>query len=104
MLGWLHTASRVCQNLCFAYSLPVLVDYIDDSEQILDICSALAAECQISQLEKVKKCFFFQLPICQNIFLKKRLCSMEGNYYNQFCFQYTEILETLNSALSPAKT
>lgn len=59
MLGWLHTASRVCQNLCFAYSLPVLVDYIDDSEQILDICSALAAECQISQLEKVKKCFFF---------------------------------------------
>jgi len=59
MLGWLHIASRVCQNLCFVYSLPVLVDYIDDSEQILDICSALAAECQISQLEKVKKCFFF---------------------------------------------
>lgn len=24
---------------------------------------------------------------------------MEGNYYNQFCFQYTEILETLNSVL-----
>lgn len=59
MLGWLHIASRVCQNLCFAYSLPVLVDYIDDFVQILDICSALAAECQISQLEKVKKCFFF---------------------------------------------
>lgn len=59
MLGWLHIASRVCQNLCFAYSLPVLVGYIDDSEQILDICSALAAECQISQLEKAEKLLFF---------------------------------------------
>lgn len=76
MLGWLHIASRVCQNLCFAYNLPVLVDYTDDSEQILDICSALAAECQISQLEKVKKCFFFQLSMSWNVFFRKK-----QNYY-----------------------
>jgi len=29
---------------------------------------------------------------------------MGVNYYNHFCFKHTEVLETLNSALSPAKT
>lgn len=71
MLGWLHIASTVCQNLCFVYSLPVLADYTDDSEQILDICSALAAECQISQLEKVKKCYFLPATHLSKYILKE---------------------------------
>lgn len=71
MLGWPHIASGVCQNLCFAYSLPALVGYTDDSEQILGICSALAAECQISQLEEAEKVHFFfppSYPCMENAF------------------------------------
>lgn len=78
MLGWPHIASGVCQNLCFAYSLPALVGYTDDSEQILDICSALAAECQISQLEEAENVHFFlssQLPMYGKCILKESCVS-----------------------------
>lgn len=53
--GWLHTVSRVCRSLCFAYNWRALGGCTGDYAQILDKCSAWGVKYQTDQLERRSK-------------------------------------------------